>query len=329
MNRRSTLLATSLALATIAAGCDTDRSEVIAVGTIERDRVELIAEASEPIVAMAVREGQTVAAGDVILALDERRAAADVARAEGARDGAMARLAELERGPRSERIDEARATVNGLKSVLDRDRRELDRARSLHRQGVLSQSATDGARTAFDSSRAQYERAVAELDALLTGTTPEEMAQARAAVAEAQGSLALARVRRERLTVRAPVDGRIDALPFELGEQPPTGAVVAVMLANSAPYARVYIPEAIRARVTDGSLAEVTVDGIDGTFVARVRTVAGDPVFTPFFALTERDRGRLAYLAELDLEDEKAADLPVGIPAQAIFRSAAAQGSDG
>jgi HlyD family secretion protein len=43
-----------------------------------------------------------------------------------------------------------------------------------------------------------------------------------------------------------------------------------------------------------------------------VRWVSADASFTPYFALTEHDRSRLSYLAELDLP--QAADLPSGVP---------------
>lgn len=44
-----------------------------AVGTLEWDRMELVAEASEPIVELVVREGDRVKQGDVILRLDTTR----------------------------------------------------------------------------------------------------------------------------------------------------------------------------------------------------------------------------------------------------------------
>jgi HlyD family secretion protein len=49
--------------------------------------------------------------------------------------------------------------------------------------------------------------------------------------------------------------------------------------------------------------------------------VSGEETFTPFFALTEKDRGRLAYVAELDLTEARAHDLPTGIPAEARFET--------
>lgn len=319
-------IALLLAAASAVAGCDRGEDGDVAVGTLERDRVELVAEAQEPIVEIAVLEGHAVSAGDVVLRFDERRMKAEVARAEGARNRAVARLAELERGPRRELIDEAKAAVAGAVGILDRERRALERARTLYQQGVGSEADRDAAKAAFDNSTARRDAAVAELHALEAGTTPEEVDQARAAVSEAQGALEAARIRHERMTVRAPIDGRIDAIPFKLGAQPPPGAAVAVMLADTMPYARVYVPEPIRARVKPGQAATVAVDGIAEPFAARVRTVARDPAFTPFFALTESDRGRLTYLAELDLLGPEAGELPSGVPVEAHFDLVGADG---
>jgi HlyD family secretion protein len=305
-------------LAVLAASC-TENGDLRAVGTIERDRIELVAEAREPIAEILVREGDRVQAGDVVLRLEERRGEAEVRRAEGARDRAMARLAELERGPRRERIEGARARLAGAEGLLDRERRELERVRDLQKKGINAEAELDAARARYDEALSLRDQAAAELEALRTGTTPEELAQARAAVAEAQGALDAARIVRERLEVRAPQDGLIDALPFELGERPPPGAVVAVLLGNGAPFARVYVPEAIRARVRAGGAASVHVDGMERAFGARVRTVANEATFTPFFALTEEDRGRLVYLAEVDLVDPEAHDLPTGVPVEASF----------
>ncbi len=127
------------------------------------------------------------------------------------------------------------------------------------------------------------------------------------------------RIRTGRLSVHAPVAGRIDELPYELGERPSPGAVVVVMLADGAPYARVFVPEPIRAQVRPGLAARIRVDGIQEPFAGRVRTISSDAAFTPFFALTERDRSRLVYPAEVDLIEPRAIELPSGLPVDVTF----------
>ena len=50
----------------------------------------------------------------------------------------------------------------------------------------------------------------------------------------------------------------------------------------------------------------------------RVRWVASDPAFTPYYALTERDRGRLTYVAKVDITEERQR-LPDGVPVEVEF----------
>ena len=302
-----------------------------AVGTLERDRLDLVAEASEPVVDRPAEEGDYVEAGELVVKLDPTRLAAQVARAESARGRAAARLAELLRGPRSERIAEARARLEGTEGRLTTARRDLARTKDLLARGVASQQQLDGRRAQFDEALAARDAARASLDALLDGTTREELDQAEAALAEAEAAVAVTRVRLGRLEVRAPAAGWLDALPYELGERPPAGGVVAVVLADEAPYARVYVPEGIRVRVAAGTPARVHVDGIDEPLRGRVRTVSSNASFTPYFALTERDRGRLVYLAKVDLLDAGARRLPNGVPVVVEFeheRDAEADGRE-
>jgi HlyD family secretion protein len=123
------------------------------------------------------------------------------------------------------------------------------------------------------------------------------------------------------LELRAPRNGLIDALPYKLGERPPIGATVIVMLAEQLPYARVYVPEPLRAQVVPALAATIVVDGVDGNYAGRVRYVSADSVFTPYFSLTQRDRSRLAYLAEISFTDTSALDLPVGLAVEVDFPS--------
>jgi HlyD family secretion protein len=305
-------------LALTACGGDTD--DGIAVGTLERDRIELIAEAQEPIVEIRVREGQPVAQGDLLVRHDGGRIEAQVFRAKSARDRAAARLAELVRGPRAERIHEARARLSGVESLLAAAERDLERAKKLAGQGVLAPDRLDREQARRDDALATRDAAKAVLQALEEGSTDEELQQARAALSEAEASLAELRIHRERLLVRAPRAGQIDALPYEIGERPPQGAVVVVMLADAAPYARIYVPEPLRVRIQPGLDVAVRVDGIDEDLAGRVRSVSHDAVFTPYYALTERDRSRLAYLAEVDLVGSQARDLPTGLPVEVVLR---------
>src|SRR5690606_33110784 len=98
------------------------------------------------------------------------------------------------------------------------------------------------------------------------------------------------------------------------------GEVLAVLLAGEQPVARVYIPETLRTGIRVGDQVNLELDGIEGRLAGRVRTISADPAFTPYFALTERERGRLSYVAEIELLEIGPATgrLPDGLPV-AVF----------
>ena len=108
------------------------------------------------------------------------------------------------------------------------------------------------AEAALGEAEGRRDAARSVLTRLLNGATPEELDQARARLAEAEARVDEIRIRKRRLRVSAPRAGVIDALPFEIGERPPTGATVAVLLAADAPYARVYVPAALRPSIRTG-----------------------------------------------------------------------------
>jgi HlyD family secretion protein len=309
-----------LAISLLVAACG--EGVVPMVGTLERDRYELVAEAAEPITEVAALEGVCVPAGGVVLRLDDRRATAALAALREDRRRAAARLAELVRGPRGEKIDAARADLAGAEAALEVATREWDRARELEADGVQSAAELDVRRRGLDLARAGRDAAEARLVELVEGTTGEELDQARAIEAGAAARVEEAEVTLDRLVARAPRAACVEALPYELGERPPLGATVAVLLAEGAPWARIYVPEPLRARVVPGVRVELHADGVEGTLAGKVRTVSSDPAFTPHFALTERDRSRLAYLAEVEIVSPGGERLPAGLPVEAVLAEA-------
>ncbi len=304
--------------------CGSDPAAGPAVGTLERDRIELVAEANDPIVAIRVREGDSVVENQVLLELDDALLAARSARAEAVRDQLRARLAELSRGPRAERIREARARLSGAEGAARNARSEYERVRALEQRNFESMAKSDLMRSRLDEAIARLDEARATLDALERGTTSEELEQARGALAAAEAEVVETEIRRARLEVRAPREARVDALPFERGERPPAGAVVAILLAAGPPYARVYVPEALRARIASGTRAEVRIAGLEGALEGVVRQISHEAAFTPYYALTQYDRGRLSYLAEVEIRGESAAELPTGVPVEVRFELEAA-----
>lgn len=297
------------------AGCGRDRADDLP-GTLERDRVELVAEVSEPIVAIDAREGGRLSAGQRVLRQDRRTVDARLAAARGEEMQARQRLDELVAGPRREEILEAGAALEAARAQALAAEQEFTRVGALVAKQLLPAADLDRQRAARDAGAAGVRSAEARLQLLVRGTRAEQIGQARAALVAATARASELEVTVGRLDVRAPVPGLLDSLPYELGERPPAGATVAVLLADGLPWVRIYIPEPLRAGVRIGTPATVRVDGIDREFRGRVRYLSSEAAFTPYYSLTQRERRRLAFLAEVELTDPEATSLPVGIPAQ-------------
>lgn len=309
----------------VLAGCNGER-EYPVVGTLERDRVALAAEMAEPVTQIRVREGQRVEAGQVLVQQDARRAESDLARLEAGADRARRRLDELLRGPRQEAIEEARARLAAAESGLRTARDELARIERLQDRNLASESQLDAARNGREQAQGEYDAARAALAALVEGTTAEELDQARAALREAEAAVARQKVTLQRLTITAPRAARVESLPFELGETPRVGEPLVLLRAvDKPPYARVYVPAELHRQFQPGDAVRVRVDG-HGEKSGSVRYIATDAAYTPYYALTEHDAGRLSYLAEIDLHD--AAELPSGVPVRAVVPSHSSGGGD-
>jgi HlyD family secretion protein len=189
------------------------------------------------------------------------------------------------------RAEVARAEA-GLASARTAEtvaRQELERVRRLRQGRVASDQDLDRATLARDEAAARLRDAEAQLDA--------------------------ARKREADLSLASPVDGVLDQLPFDPGERVPAGAVLAVVLANAAPWERDWVPEESYVRVLPGTPAEVRIDGIGRPLAGSVLDVSRDPEFTPHYALTERDRVHLVYETRVRLLDAPP-ELRPGVPAQ-------------
>ena len=313
---RSLLVLLMASAATVVAGC-ARRDEAWEVhGTLERDRLELVAESNEQIIDIPVKEGDRVAAGDVVARQEAGTMQPRLDQARASVDEAGRRLAELQSGPRQREIEEARAALAGAESALETEAREFARVQSLVERKLVSATTLDQAQARRDAARSSRDQAGARLKLLQEGTRIEQLQQAQAVLTRSRAALSELETMASRYVVHAPRPGTIEALPYELGERPPAGAPVVVMLADGTPYARVHVPETLRAQFTAGSRVLARVDGIAEPLAGTVRYISAEAAFTPYYALTQKDRTRLSYLAEIALDDARAAALPAGVPVQ-------------
>jgi HlyD family secretion protein len=298
------------------AGCGTGEPDY-AVGTIERYRIQVVADSSEPVEILAVEEGDHVSAGDLLArqSTEKLDQSLDLARANA--DAAAARLQEAETGPRAQEIAAARARLAAAESAASTLEIELRREEALLADNYTSQNTVDVLRGQYQEALGNRDAAVATLDELVEGTRSERLEEARAAYAARRAELAGLEIDVARASLRAPVDGVVESVVFRAGERPRPGQTVTTLLSSERLFARVHVPEPLRTGVREGTEARIRVDGHEREYTGTVRWISSEAAFTPYYALTQQDRSRLAYLAEIDLEE--GVDLPAGIPVEVRF----------
>ena len=186
------------------------------------------------------------------------------------------------------------------------------------------EAAREAAQAGLKEAEGLYERAV-NLRKARVGTAQDldtaerRRDEALALVAEKEARIAQAQKRLDELTLRAHLAGVVDQIAFEAGERVPAGGVAAVVLANEAPWVRVWLPARAVARAHPGSEATIEIEGLDRTLAGHVTDIAREPEFTPHYALTERESAHLVYETRVEIEDAPE-DLRPGLPARVRVR---------
>ncbi|MEI8642797.1 HlyD family efflux transporter periplasmic adaptor subunit [Pseudoalteromonas sp. Hal040] len=295
-----------------------DSNEGVALGTLERERVIHPATTNEILIDLPVSAGQLVEKGQVIAKFDAELQQAIVAKAQAQLAQATAFLEKTLNGARPEEVAAASAKVAAANAAYTQSEANFRRAKTLVKDKLASQETLDSATAARDETFANLESAKQNLNELTNGSRVEDINSAKAQVQAAEAELKVQQKYLSDLTIKAMRAGRVDNLPWHVGERVTKGSPVVIIQANSAPYARVYIPEPYRAKLNQGMTLTVRVDGVDKDIQGELTWIASEPAFTPFYALNQEERARLMYLAEVTLPVSETT-LPTGVPAQVIM----------
>tara|TARA_R110002051_G_scaffold271530_2_gene332016 strand:- start:2924 stop:3889 length:966 start_codon:yes stop_codon:yes gene_type:complete len=298
-------------------GCKDDTANV-ALGVLAKERVSLSATASEIVTDLPISEGSPVKVGDILVRLDDTLQQANVALAEAQLAQAQADLDKLIRGARAEEVAIAQANVEAAEAAFAEADTALARETQLLERNTITQARFDQVLARQNETRAQLTSTQQRLHELTSGAREEDVLISQAQVSAANARLAAEQGRLSNLVIRSSRDGVLDNLPWNLGERVSQGSPVAIILAGEVPFARVYVPEPARVRISEGDVISIQIDGLDASIEGHVRWISNEPSFTPYYALNQTERSRLMYLAEIDLP-VSAANLSVGVPVQAIL----------
>ena len=295
-------LAAGLAATLLACRAKDDGRIVHLNGRIEAPLVDLAPKVSGRVIAVLVREGDRVKAGDVLARLDLGETALAVERERENVRSAEAKYEDLASGSRRPEISAAEAEVSDRRATVELARRELERQALLLEKKVGTIRDHDRAKTDLERAQAALKASEERLRLALEGSRRDQTAGARFDADRAKVQLRQSETVAREAEIRAPADGVILHRMAEPGLLLAAGQPGLTMAFLDRLYVRTFIPETRLGRVRTGQSARITVDAFPGkTFEARVAEISPDAEFTPKAVETKNERVNLVYAAKVDL----------------------------
>ena len=174
---------------------------------------------------------------------------------------------------------------------------------------------------ALAQAEARLKNAQSQLALAQSGASNEELAVAQAQVDTAQAAAAVIGAQLDKLTLTAPVDGRVLYCSVEPGEVVQPGVPLLTLAHLDNLTITVYVAEDRYGEIVLGQTAIVTVDSFPGeSFDALVVRIADKAEFTPRNVQTTEGRRTTVFAVKLSVESSDGRLKP-GMPADVEFGS--------
>jgi membrane fusion protein (multidrug efflux system) len=215
-----------------------------------------------------VQDYQHVAAGQLIVQIDDRDYRATVAQAEAGVASATAQIAQVnsQRPLLQANLRAAQAVMAATAATLAQNGRDVARQRRLLNSGSSSQADLEQIETVHAQLTAQYAQNTAQADAVARqiDLLSAQMSQAQAALAAQQAALQLAEINLGYTRITAPTDGFIGVRQVLPGQFIAAGSQVTTLAALPHVWVIANFKETQLTHVAPGDPATITVDTFPG-----------------------------------------------------------------
>jgi HlyD family secretion protein len=228
---------------------------VVASGHVQSPRrVDIGSPVVGTVASIPVSEGQHVAAGQLLIALDASESRANVEQARSALAQAEGHLAQM----RATALPVAVESLRQAELNFTNAEKALARARDLFERGFVGQAALDEAQRARDVAASQMQSARLQRESQSEGGADERLA--RAARDQARATLAAAQARLDNITIEAPVAGLLISRDVEAGSVVQPGKALMVLSPDGTTELVVQIDEKNLSLLAVGQKALASAD---------------------------------------------------------------------
>lgn len=209
---------------------------------------------------IAVDQGASVKAGDVLAQLDQRDATAELARATAEAELARRELERWLAGARDEEKRRLAAELAVRKAEADLAEKDVKRGEELASESVISQADLDTRVSLRDAAVARVNAAEEAFKQAEIGSRPEEIAVQRAQVELREAEVQIARRNLDKSTLTAPFNAAVVSRSASLGDSVDANQVVFELVDLSTREIAIEIPSRDAARLARDARAVVTLE---------------------------------------------------------------------
>ena len=246
-------------------------AQLVLQGQVEATSVDVSSKIPARVLTLAVKEGQRVKRGDVLLTLDSPEARAKLAQAEAGRDAAQSMEDKARHGARVEEIRQAEAAWQRAQVGVGLAEKTFGRLDRLSRDGVVPAQRRDEAQAALDSARDLEHQARAAYDLARAGARDEDKRGAAAQTARARGVIAEVEAAIAETTLVAPIDGEVTTVNVRVGELVGPGAPIITILDTTDMWVSFHVREDQLAALKVGDTFDPIVPALGKTTSGEVR----------------------------------------------------------
>ncbi|MFS2224667.1 secretion protein HlyD [Pantoea sp. B65] len=266
-----------------------------------------------------VDEGDAIKAGQTLGELDHAPYQNALMQAQANADTARAKYDLVMAGYRAEEIAQAVAAVNQAQAAYDYAQNFYQRQQGLWQKNVVSANDLENARSARNQTQASLKSAQDKLSQYRAGNRPQEIAEAKATLEQAQAQLAQASLDLHDTTLVAPSDGVLLTRAVEPGSMLSAGSTVLTLSLTKPVWVRAYVDEGNLSEAQPGRGILLYTDGRpDKPYHGKIGFVSPAAEFTPKTVETPDLRTSLVYRLRIIVTDADEA-LRQGMPVTLKF----------
>lgn len=342
--RRLEGAAVGVIVTALAAGGCQQRTGPDAYGNVEATEVVVGAEASGRLVTYEVADGQKLAAGATVGAVDATEIALERDQVTAQRAAAASRVTEIarqidvleaQRGALAAQRDAAKAQREALGAQHEIAKRAYDRTNRLFAEQAATAQQFDQAERDFrvlgEQIRAQDEQitaqdrlVAAQVEQVKAARAQHQTVREQAASAAAQVKQAAERLKKTQLV--NPIAGTVMTSYAKAGEFVQRGQPLYKIANLDAVEVRAYVTEPQLSGVRIGQTVQVSIDAARGqrqTTPGTITWISAQAEFTPTPVQTREERADLVYAIKITVRNEAGA-LKIGMPADVLFAATGA-----